>query len=178
MRLPSSSAYAEVRTILPRVPPWQAIGGETSTAGAPGRGSRRFEFESSVDLRSKFDAVLVGLCQQDAAIPINHDQQLATDLCARPRCPDSTSKQVKPHVQICRRLKAQVRSQSTTRPRRRVRHHHMLDQLASTSARSTSQRYQLGYGAGSEDNWDLSENIRVQLQERDIRNQLCISGDI
>ena len=132
----------------------------------------------SVDLRSKFTAVLVGPCQQDAAILVNHDQQLATDLCARPRCPNSTSKQVKPHVQICRRLKAQVRSQSTTRPRRRVRHHHMLDQLASTSARSTSQRYQLGYGAGSEDNWDLSENIRVQLQERDIRNQLCISGDI
>ena len=34
MRSPSSSAYAEARMILPRGPPWQAIGGETSTTSS------------------------------------------------------------------------------------------------------------------------------------------------
>ena len=37
----------------PRVLPWRVAGGKTSTAGAPGRGSRRFVFESSVDLKIK-----------------------------------------------------------------------------------------------------------------------------
>ena len=35
------------------VPLLQAIGGKTSTAGASGRGSRRFAFESLVDLKKK-----------------------------------------------------------------------------------------------------------------------------
>ena len=77
---------------LPRVLLWRVAGGKTSTAGAPGRGSWRFAFESSVDLKIKICRGSRGPRRQVTAAFVDNSLQLSsTRTITSARDPNSSS---------------------------------------------------------------------------------------